>query len=490
LRGSFRVWLSTMTTRGATRIAVWSCLGIFLLGISISSALGLHMMPAAAATRPNLVVIMTDDQTVESLRVMPKTLRLIGAGTTFSNSFVSLPWCCPSRSTYLTGQYPHNHGVWTIRPPDGGYDRLDHGNTLPLWLQEAGYYTSHIGKYLNGYGKENPHEIPPGWSDWQGLVDPSTYKMYGYTINDNGALITYGGEEQDYQTDVLAARAEDTIAEAAQTKQPFFLSIAPVAPHLELRSTGFEAPRPAPRHFGTFAKEPLPRLPSLNEPNVSDKPTLIRNLPPLTQSELRDITDVYRARLAALLAVDDMVERIVTSLTERGVLDNTVLLFTSDNGFLHGEHRIERGKRKVYEESVRVPLLIRGGGFPQGATATQFVANIDLAPTIVQLAGANARLSMDGRPLLRMALDPNFGLGRNLLIETLEYQAVRNESFLYVEHTSGERELYDMRSDETSYDPFQLHSRHADRAYHRIEARLGVKLSELRTCSGSSCRAE
>ena len=370
---------------------------IVACGAGILGAPGSLIAPAAAEAQPNIVVIMTDDQTVESLRVMPKTRALIGdKGTTFSNSFVSFPLCCPSRATLLTGQYPHNHGVLDNAPPNGGYSKLNHANTLPVWLQQAGYYTSHIGKYLNGYGLENPNEVPPGWIHWQGLVDPTTYLMYNYTINDNDTLVTYGEAEEDYQTDVLADRAEATIDEGA-LNQPFFLSIAPLAPHGEGRRPS--GPRAAPRHVGAFSREPLPQPPSFNESDVSDKPAAIRNLSLLTASDVARIPQRYRDRLASLLAVDDLVERVVNRLEGTGILGDTVLIFTSDNGFFHGEHRIPAYKRRVYEEAVRVPLLIRGSGFPPGKTANQYAANIDLAPTIVDLAGASAGRVMDGRSL-------------------------------------------------------------------------------------------
>jgi arylsulfatase A-like enzyme len=188
--------------------------------------------------------------------------------------------------------------------------------------------------------------------------------------------------------------------------------------------------------------------------------------------------------------VDDLVEQVVTKLAATGVLDNTVVIFTSDNGFFHGEHRIPDDKIKAYEEAARVPLLIRGGGFPQGATANQFVSNIDLAPTIVALAGATARRVMDGRSLLPLAQNPSVGTARDLLIDGLHYKAVRNRSFLYVEHNNGARELYDMRAGTPNYDPYQLNSRHASSAYAQIRSQLATKLNRLRTCTGTSCGAQ
>ena len=477
-------WTKITAACKARRVTSLSCLKVVLLGALVfSTPSGLV---AQTATRPNIVVIMTDDQTLESLRVMSKTRTLLGdEGTTFRNFYCSFPLCAPSRATFLTGQYAHNHGVLGNQAPEGGYTALNHNNTLAVWLQDAGYFTSHIGKYLNGYPRTT--NVPPGWSHWQGIAGAFN-RMYNYVINDNGTLITYGESEGDYQTDVIADRAVDTITEALSS-QPFFLSIAPVAVHHQ-GIEGVEPPRnpePAPRHMDAFLNEPLPKPPSFNESNVSDKPAIIRKLPLLTTTDIRDITRRYRAELASLLAVDDLVERIVSKLSVEGVLDNTVLMFTSDNGLFHGEHRIPNGKSKVYEEDVHMPLLIRGEGFPPGVTRNQFVANIDLAPTIVDLADASPRRIMDGRSLLPLAQDATLAPSRNLLLETNEFKAIRNPSFLYAEHSNGERELYDMRKGTANYDPYQLRSRHASSAYNQSKTELRTKLSKLRTCSGTSC---
>ncbi|HEX3036721.1 MAG TPA: sulfatase/phosphatase domain-containing protein, partial [Thermodesulfobacteriota bacterium] len=227
---------------------------------------------------------------------------------------------------------------------------------------------------------------------------------------------------------------------------------------------------------------------------MSDKPAFIRNLTPITPDIEQNITTVYRARLGTLLAVDDLVERVVNALADTGQLDNTIIFFTSDNGMIYaGQHRIRGGKIHVYEESVRAPLLIRGGEFPKGVTVQQLVANIDLAPTIVELTGATPGRVMDGKSLLPLALDPNVGKGRNLLLETgpgvvksinikLKYKAIRTERYVYVEHASGARELYDLQ-----VDPFQLTSRHSNSSYNNIKSQLQTRLNQLRTCAGSNC---
>lgn len=445
---------------------------------------------AAASDRPNVLLILTDDQTLESMRVLPKTRRLLAAeGTTFANAFVSFPTCCPSRATILTGQYAHNHRVLGNKAPDGGYPRLDHSNTLPVWLREAGYETAHVGKYLNLY--EGP-EVPPGWTHWFGLSDPSTYLMYGYTVIDGGTPVRYGDSEEDYQTDVLAAKAEALIHEMAGSGQPFFLSVAPVAPHLERSDEAGQGtpPRPAPRHQGRFANEPLPAGASFDEAEVDDKPSHVRRLPRLGPARKDKILRIYRAQLEALLAIDEMVERLVGALEETGRLDDTLIVFTSDNGFLHGQHRIPEGKLMPYEEAVHVPLIVRGPGFPRGATARQPVSNVDLAPTIVALTGIRARRTMDGRNLLPLAQDPSLAQDRGVLVETVSrnparpsFEAIRTSRWMWIEYRNGGRELYDLAAD-----PLQLRSRHKGKATAGVRADLARRLAALRKCSGAGCK--
>lgn len=436
---------------------------------------------------------MTDDQTVESMRVMPNVTRLLGEqGVTFRNNFVSYPLCCPSRATFLTGQYSHNHGVVSNRALlGGGYEQLDSTNTLPVWLQSIGYRTTHIGKYLNGYGRRDPREVPPGWTEW--YTTTSHVKAYGYTANENGTVREYGYAEEDYHTDVSARRALEVIRRQATDDQPFFLSIDFFAPHDS--STGPDNPNgdpngklpdAAPRHRGAFADEPLPTTPSFNEADVSDKPWQVRDRPALDGTAIEAVTARYRARLASLLAVDEAVATIVRTLEEVGELDRTYVIFTSDNGFLLGEHRQPKGKQELYEESIRVPLIIRGPRVARGATSEAMAANIDLAPTITQIAGATPGRSMDGRSLLPLLAQPGTRIPRTMLIENLSqhaYAAVRTDRYLYAEHETGERELYDLLED-----PYQLASRHDDPAYAAVRTDLATRLATLRSCSGQRCR--
>ena len=451
---------------------------------------------AQGVAQPNVVVVMTDDQHFGSLSDMPAVRRLLARrGTTFANSFATHPVCCPSRATFLTGQYSHNHGVKSnVATLGGGYPALEHSETLPVWLQREGYVTAHIGKYLNDNIED---AIPPGWTEWYALVADYTQRMYGYQLNENGQVAEYGGKPADYQTDVLAGKAVDFIERRSGNGAPFFLSLNPTAPHIENRPDGgFEVgpamprnPRPAPRHFGAFADEKLPRPPSFDERDVSDKPRVIQELPRIDARTKDLIVSRYRSRMETLLAVDDAVARIIRALRSEGELERTLIVFTSDNGYFHGEHRIPMNKGKLYEEATRVPLVIRGPGFPAGVRRNQLVGNIDVAPTVLDAAGARAAsgLVMDGRSLVSLASDGDAGRDRDLLLETggdLDPTAVRTERYVYVRHAgSGEEELYNLDND-----PFQLESLHPLGAYDRVQLRLADRLNELESCVGEQCR--
>ncbi len=303
--------------------------------------------------RPNTVVIMVDDLSRGELNValnkgwMPNLkTHLIDKGTTFTRSFVTNSLCCPSRSTFLTGQYSHNHGVLHAQPPDGSVTKFKDNSTLATWLKQVGYRTCLVGKYLNGYGynttdapSDNATYIPPGWDDWQAIVG-RLHLMYNYVINDNGTLVNYGVNRtmppEEYQTDVLAQRSVNFINEskAISDPKPFFLFITPPAPHLYVKT---KTVQPAPRHQGTASQIPLPKPPSFNEQDVSDKPAWLQNKPQLRPEKIAVIQKGYQSKLEAMRAVDDLIGRVVAALAQNEELDNTVLLFTSDNGYLSGE---------------------------------------------------------------------------------------------------------------------------------------------------------
>ncbi len=450
---------------------------------------------AAGPDAPNVVVVMTDDQDLASMDVMPTVKReLADRGVEFTNSFVALSECCPSRATFLTGQHAHNHKVETSKPPKGGYPRLDSTNTLAVWLDDAGYRTGQVGRYLNYYGNPktgtDPKDIPPGWDDWHVPVEHTEFQMYDYRLNENGELVQYGDAPADYQTDVYAERAVEFIETSASRGDPFFLWVTPLAPHSEGVLDEVEAPRrnprPAPRDDGTFDDRQVPRPPSFAEVDESDKPDVVREAANLPGAQGPDPTleGQYRGRLESLLAVDRMVGDIVAALKQSGELENTYVIFTSDNGYLLGEHR-QVGKHLLFEESIRVPLVVRGPGIEAGDKGSEPVQNIDLAPTIVDLAGINAQRLMDGVPILGdHDLDPR----RDLFVEYpesgLAYEAVRSaDGFIYAEYESGEAELYDLGED-----PFQLENVAGDSAYADVQDRLAARLDELRDCAGDECR--
>jgi N-acetylglucosamine-6-sulfatase len=479
------------------RLGAWGVLAAASAALTLSALLafvsgGAAVVAAPPPGKPNVVVLMTDDQTVESMRVMAHTnALLVRQGTTFVNNFASYPLCCPSRATYVTGQYGHNHTIMGNTPPNGGYDKLapSHSNTLPAWLAQAGYHTVHLGKYLNGYpARSRPVEVPAGWTEWYGSTDPSTYRFYNYTLNENGRLVTYGTGATNYQADVYNRKAVELVRRLAAGTKPFFLSVAFLAPHSggprdSDDPANQSTPSPAPRHRNAFANQPLPAPPSLNEADVSDKPAAIRNRPLINMNRLNAIRENYQQRLESLLAVDEAVRDILAALSSTGALRKTYVIFTADNGFFHGEHRVPAGKVLVYEPSVRVPLVIRGPGIPGGVSRTNLAANIDLAATILDLAGARAARRLDGVSLLRYARDRLRRSGRDILLETPTYSAIRTPRHVFVQHSTGEQELYDLVAD-----PHQLASLHADARFAALKTELARRLTILRTCAGDVCR--
>lgn len=503
------------------------CAGLVVLAVTRSDVLLPSAADARAAPRPrpNIVVIETDDQTSEQMRVLRKTRRLLGnEGTTFDTSLVSLSLCCPSRATLLTGQYAHNHRVLANGPPTGGYRRLNHRNALPVWLRRAGYATVLVGKYLNGYGSATTRtKIPPGWTEWHAGV---TLSYFNYTMNDNGTLHRYGSAPLDYETDVYTRKAVDVIERRAPQAKPFFLWVTYHAPHAGGPPDGddptdFNMPtcHPSPIYRNWFQRERLPRTPSFNEADVSRKPFGIRHRPRLNAYEISEIREAYQQQLECLLSVDDGVQAIVGALQATGELGRTLVIFTDDNGYFHGEHRVPSGKVLPYEPSIRVPLIIRGPGVPRGLRLKQIVANIDLAPTILDAAGAKARRVEDGRSLFPLPRHPDRQWGRDLLIERGSgagngqvahaglqtgdagygddgnrgaaggpgdkgFIALRTPRFLYAEYSNGEKELYDLWNDADEIDNLD-----GKRSYGPIEDALHRRLRTLKRCRGVPCRA-
>lgn len=452
--------------------------------------------------RPNVIVVMTDDQE-DSMAGLPRTVDLIGnRGTTFTNSYVSFPLCCPARATFLTGQHAHNHGVFSTQLPNG-YNGLDHRNTLAVWLKRAGYRTGMVGKYLNGYGlddgiserRSDAKERPPGWNEWVALTDDTDQRRYRYKLNQNGKIFKYGKGRHSYVTDVLANKAIDFVRRRAPRPKPFFLWFNPSAPHGEAgRPTrSIRNPTPAPRHYGAFEGAFRPRTPNFNEADVRDKPGFVTSIPRLGPNEILDIDQRYRGRAESLLSVDEAVKKLMRRVAKAGDKRKTYVVFTSDNGLAMGAHRLLL-KSYLYEEDLRVPLLIRGPRFPRGAVRDQPVSNVDLAPTIVEVTGVKPDRTMDGRSLLPVA-EEGAGAGRELLFERAYDEAgtmeagIRRGDWVYIDRAPFDvDELYDMRRDPWQLDNL-LHPPvgPVDPADQAVADGLRARLVQLRACAGASC---
>jgi N-acetylglucosamine-6-sulfatase len=476
--------------------------------------------------QPNIVFVLTDDQDYESYnrRTMPNTVRLLGAhGTTFTNYWDATPLCCPARATMLTGQYGHNNGVLNNTP---GYVDLDEkSNVLPVWLQRAGYQTANVGKFLNGYENavDDKDEVAPGWDRWSVEVGNGRgYFDFKLAVDGKQRKERYEGQ---YLTDVLNRRAEEYLRQMAGP-QPFYLQLWQSAPHVENMHADSGGPCggqavPPPRDVGRFPTTQLPRLPGVLERDVTDKPEIISGQPPIGPQRREVLRQRYQCRVETLPAVDRGIAEIVRTLRETGELDDTIIVYSSDNGTFDGQHRLPGGKGLAYEEAahlpfvVRVPAKFRGGDQPP-ARADELIANIDYAPTLVDWSGTrpcpeigDCRV-MDGRSLIGLLSGDDRDWPRERAIATeldlqttevqpgrgisCRFEGVRQGRWLYVRHTalpnletgacepSEVVELYDH-----ARDPFELRNIGGGPAGSRAtttEARLAELTDELADCAG------
>jgi arylsulfatase A-like enzyme len=490
---------------------------------------------SGALRKPNVVLITTDDQTVASLRAMERVQRLlIDRGAEFENAIASFPLCCPSRASWITGQYAHNHGVIDNQERNGGgYQALrDPDRVLAAWLDAGGYDTALVGKWLHDYRTLDP---APGWDRFWALTSPTMVNYYGYEITDSrGGKVRYGDDGDEYLTDVLTREyALPYIRAHANDRDPFFLHLSFTAPHwgrgrndpagrrcANGKPFGFETAKakPAPRDAGAFGNARLPTPPSFNEADMSDKPGAVRGRERLSRAEINTLTERYRCELASLLAVDRAVAQIDAALEAAKLGKRTYVIFTSDNGYMHGEHRIRAEKVQPYEEALRVPLVIRGPGVPAGERIADPVTNVDLAATILDLTGVQVGEGL-ARPLDGRSLAPyTYGSGdpaRAVGIEAKRpprqsatgafvapsWVGVRTRRYVYVEHYRAEvptlaqgfglpigvGELTDVELYDLEVDRHQLVSRHADPAYAVTRAALAGAVAQLRGCAGDDC---
>lgn len=513
MRGGAPYWLAGLITA-----VVAGCLG----------SIGRPSAVANATPRPNVVLLVTDDMRRSDLQFMPQVRSLLaGQGVSFDAYFDSVSLCCPARVSILRGQYSHNTGVLTNEAGNGGFETAHASGlesaTIATVMQAAGYTTGLFGKYLNNYPATAEIDyVPPGWDAWSSSTKGDAYGQYDYTLNQNGAQVDYGHDADDYGTDVYLHHATAFIDRAAADAKPFFAFVSVYAPH--------EPATPAPSDVDKFAGLRVPRNPAYDEADVSDKPKFIRDLPRLSAKQKRLVDELNRKRAQSLQAVDRGVANLIATLRANRQLDNTYVIFTSDNGFHLGEHRMPAGKRTAYDTDVHLPLLIRGPGVQVGAHRASIAGVTDLAPTIADLGGAVLSESPDGRSLAPMLSGPlpkgaawrqtflleywrppatttartgtaqlepadlddapqgptatAAGPGAGDIKKTLpEFHGLRTARYSYVEYATGEKELYDVVKD-----PQQL-TNLASSARPSLLTAMHQRLVELSECAGEVCRS-
>jgi len=452
-----------------------------------------------ATAKPNIVFILADDMRKDDLKYMPKTRSLLKAkGMSFENAFVSNALCCPARATIMRGQYSHNTHVWTNGGANGGWqvyrvNSLEQDNVATR-LKAAGYRTALFGKYLNGY---NSTSVPQGWDRWFATEEG----YFDYDANDQGTIRHFGTDASDYQTDVLKRRAKAFVGASVTAGEPFFAYVAPKAPH---NAEGQGVPVSAPRDRHAYDGLKAPRPPSFNEKDVSDKPPWIRRMPRLSDANKAEIDDRHEKRAESLQAVDDLVAGVVGKLKNKGVMGNTYVFFSSDNGWQEGEHRLDFGKWRPYEEDIHIPLLVRGPGVASGRQAHKLALNTDFLPTFMNLACSastpcdtqNWSYVPDGRSL-KPVLEGNATSWRSaILLEAARndvnkpnapaYRAIRTVNTntttnrKNVKYSDGSKELYYLKSD-----PYELTDRYKATS---PPAGLVSRLRALKNCAAKSCR--
>jgi arylsulfatase A-like enzyme len=550
-----------------------------LLALLCALALTTHSSRAAEGEvqPPSFVVIQTDDQTLDGLyasfspypgapkvRAMPNTLNLLAKrGMTFTRYYVSYPLCCPSRVTLLTGRYAHNTGVkGNVQPNGGFYGFTFRGamtHNLATWLHGAGYRTIHIGKFLNGYG-DAPYDegkiVPPGWDSWHTQLKADTnHYFYGYTLNNNGQIDgPYGdpgswetreyGVRDDigcptaptngapclYSTDVFSWMASQELA-ATPPEKPFYMQIDYTAPHGDFRRPA--GPEPPPRYYDWFkgARLPHDRSEGFDEGNVSDKPRFIRDAPHVTPTDRHTYRVYWQKQLESLRGIDDGVKQIIDTLGTLHRLRNTYVIFISDNGFFFGEHRLIGGKFLAYEPATHLPFLIRGPGIRPNTRSGELTANVDIAPTILELAGVEPDKSVDGRSIVPFVHDPSLRTRRPILFESFvetsdveangaisakgegdggrpggngstekadassgkahasilappkDYEGIRLGPYKYIAWPDGEKELYDINRD-----PNELNNIVRVPNFFPVRNSMHRELRRLEDCVGRFCR--
>lgn len=466
--------------------------------------------------RANVVLILSDDQDTASLRAMPQTNKLFPLR--FTNHILTTPACCPSRETFLTGQYTHNHGVRSnksypgILPSGKPYGSWwaagSRKENIGRWLQRKGYYTALVGKYLNGFDENKP--IPKGWDYFAGALRGVEKGYFNYRLNENGSMEYYGEDEEDYSVTVMLDHVRKAMEEAERRQQPAFVFFAPNTPHTGTTSSREPALNPEP-HPDDLEKTLPFRIPDVrsasayNEKNMEDKPAYLRDLKSFSDKATRQHNqDDQRSRWLSLYSLDQELGNFVR-WADRGERPN-YFFYTTDNGFMLGQHRY-RGKFLPYEEAIRFPLLVRTPAVARGIRQ-QLVGNIDFVPTVLDLARASApkKHKIDGRSLRPLLKHSNTKIPwrNNILVESFPipaeaardsyyqpYVAIRSRWDILIMYRkqgvwppqlTGEKEYYQLLRD-----PHQLWNGAKERRNaERIRA-LQKILQRLTGCQGKKC---
>ena len=452
--------------------------------------------PGAPGSKPNIVLVLTDDLSMNLLPYLPHVQDMVKNGTSFANYTVTDSLCCPSRSSLFTGMLPHDTGVFTNGGKDGGYatfhGRGDDKSTYATSLRQAGYRTAMMGKYLNGYTPKSDG-VPPGWNEWD--VAGNGYPEFNYDLNENGTVKHYGKKPEDYLVDVMAGKAARFVTDSAAEHTPFVLELATFAPHSPYT--------PAPRDATAFPGLTAPRGPAFDS-LPSSPPSWLASRTPLTDKEKQKIDKDFRKRAQAVQSVDKMIGTVQAALDKAGVRGNTDLVFTSDNGYHMGEYRLTPGKQTAFDTDVHVPLVVTGPGVKAGATVNQPAENIDLRPTFEALAGASTPAQVDGESLLPLLNGTTPPAWRSVgLVEhhgpdfdktdpdkptknsgnPTTYEAIRSADYTYVEYADGAKEYYDRRTD-----PQELHNTAAQLPADKAQ-QLHDTLRAMTLCHGTqACR--